>query len=199
MLAPLKFVCRVRSEFYLNLVFCQFPHCVACKIGWQSFNKGKKKKKKAAMEREKSHCQILMTYSLQCEWAKDWVGARERREACTALSIAEFLEAQVKRKKVKKSHVPAERIKESYLFQDQFLLRTKTASWRVFGLLKQGSKSLGYPVQSRTDCSSAEVVVMYSQATTLAFLICCTKTQVMQISERGAGFSSFCHIDSFVT
>ena len=150
------------------------------------------------MERERSHSQMLMTCSLQCEWAEDWVGARGRREACTALSIAEILGAQVERKKVKKSHVPAERIQESYLFQDWFLLRTKPASWRVFRLLKQGSKSLGYPDQGRTNCSSAEVVVMYSQATTLAFLICCTKTQVMQSSECGAGFSSFCHIDSFV-
>jgi len=98
------------------------------------------------------------------------------------LSIAEFSEAQAERKKVKKSHVPAERIQESYLFQDQLLLRTKIASWRLFRLLEQGSKSLGYPVQSQTDCSSAEVVVMYSQATTLAFLICCTKIQVMQNS-----------------
>jgi len=44
------------------------------------------------------------------------------------LSIAEFSEAQAERKKVKKSHVPAERIQESYLFQDQLLLRTKIAS-----------------------------------------------------------------------
>ena len=79
-LAPLEFICKVSSEFYLNLVFLQLPHCVACKIGWQSFNK-RKKKMNAAVERKRSRCQTLMTYSLQCEWDEDEVGARRRREA----------------------------------------------------------------------------------------------------------------------
>lgn len=57
------------------------------------------------------------------------LGQAGKREACTASSVAEFFEVQVERKRVKKkSHVPAERIQESYLFQHQFLLRTKIAS-----------------------------------------------------------------------
>lgn len=87
------------------------------------------------MERERSPCQMLMTCSLQCEWEEDWLGAWGRREAWTALSRDEFLEAQVegKKKEKEKSLIPTERIQESYLFQDQFLLRTKIVSWRVSG------------------------------------------------------------------
>lgn len=55
-----------------------------------------------------------------------WGGGR--REARTALNIAEFLEEQIEREKVKKCHIPAERIQEIYLFQDQFLLRAKLAT-----------------------------------------------------------------------
>lgn len=50
-------------------------------------------------------------------------------------SVAKILKAKVERKRVgKKSYVPAERIQEGYLCQDQFLFRTEIASWRVFRL-----------------------------------------------------------------
>lgn len=75
MLTPLKLICGVISGFYLNLNFCQIPHCIACKIGWQSFNKRKKMNAARKRERERSHCQMLMTCFLQCEWDEDWVGA----------------------------------------------------------------------------------------------------------------------------
>lgn len=63
----------------------------------------KKKRMNAAMEKEKSNCQILMTRSLQWERDEDWVGAGGRREARAALSTAEFLEARVERGKTSRS------------------------------------------------------------------------------------------------
>lgn len=151
-------------------------------------------------ERERSHCQMLMTCFLQCEWDEDWVGAGgEEGGVHSSERSWIFWGTSWKEKSEKKSHVPAERIQESYLFQHQFLLRTKIASWRVFRLLEQGSKSLGCPVQTTTDCSQAEGLWCIARTLRWHFSSAVQIPRSCKAGNCGVGFPSFCHIDSFVT